>query len=226
MSHLPLRNADSKIEDGQNTVSAFKLLLDRYHAYLKEAGTQIRPYRSPDLPLFEALSIPNKQKAISEVKLVLEIFEEVKAEGKTLKDTPTLMWRSLRKLSLVPKSDIFQKIRDGDVVVIYATDHKQIFQNLRFLELVTITLEDVYCSEWFKYTKRPDWAQLALYEAGNSVFTGKVTETFDPQVPEHLAVEVTDAEIRLKINVRYMSPVTSDNQVAGVIVVLECAEVP
>jgi hypothetical protein len=112
------------------------------------------------------------------------------------------------------------------VVCVYSPEHVQTFQNLRFLELVSLTIEEVYCSEWFKYTQRPEWAIKAIIEAGSLVFSEKVVKTFDPGIPAHEAQEVaTEDEVRIRVKIKWMSPVTRDGRNAGVIVVNDCEPV-
>ena len=211
-----------KLHDQSSPQSEFKVLLDQYAAHLHEAEIRTKPYRSSELPHFSALSHAQQQQALHDVKFALEVIEAMIKEGQSLKDSPKYLWRTLKHLGLTPCSDIFSRITDGDVVIIYSTEHKQLFQNLRFFELVTLTIEDLYCTEWYKCTQRPEWAMMELYQAGNSVFTGKIQNTFDPGVKEHLAEEVNSdggPPVRLSVKVKWMSPVKKDDQVAGVIVV-------
>ena len=214
--------ASIKTQKGQSPQSEFRELLDQYAGAVQEAGVAISPYDRRELPLFTLLTPELQARAILDVRCAVDVIQGMKNEGHSLKDSSKYLWRTLKHLGFIPCSDIFNRITDGDVVIIYSTEHKQVFQNLHFFELVNLTIEELYCSEWYKYTQRPEWAQKALFEAGNAVFSGQAQGTFDPGVEEHLAEEVNPdggPTARLRVKVKWMSPVKKDDQIAGVIVV-------
>ena len=214
---------DTRQKDDSARENLFVNRAQEYVRYLNDENLRTLPFRSTTLPHFTKLTADRQEAVLAELAFCLDVFRDLKMEGLSLKDSPKLLWRTLRKAQLTPCSDIFDKIGEDDVVCVYSPDHIQIFQNLRFLELVTLTIEELYCSQWFHYTKRPDWATKALIEKGSLVFGEKILKTFDPEVPIHEVQEIaTEGEVLIRIKIKWMSPVTRDGRNAGVIVVNDC----
>ena len=90
----------------------FKEMCLYYAAILGEEGVRVRPYISPELPIFSKLQENEKKSAIALISTVLEVFEEVRAEGWSVRDNRRLIWRALSKLGWTPGSDIFGLIDD------------------------------------------------------------------------------------------------------------------
>ena len=67
-----------------------------YASLLAKEGVRVRPFRSPELPVFSKLKDSDKKSAIAQVSTVLEVFEEVLAKDGSLKDSNKLVWRALR----------------------------------------------------------------------------------------------------------------------------------
>jgi hypothetical protein len=215
MKTQPLGSSDES-SDLQNE---FVKLAEAYVAFAQEAGVRLSPYRSPSVPHFSKLNKNQKRTVIEDIRGTVEVFRSMVSEGQTLKDTPVFLWRTLKRFELTPCSDIFDKIGSDDVVLLFSNEHKILFHNLRFLEMVSFTIEEIYCTEWYLLTKRAEWAQAALYEAAEAIFSGKIQGTFDPGVRNHVAEETcTDGKVRLWVKVTFMSPVKRDNQIAGLIV--------
>jgi len=213
----------SKPQRSSDPQEQFKTLCLRYAEFLKRKNVKCRPFRAESLPLFSKLTHDQKNKAILEISSALEIFEEMKAEGQNLSDSPKLIWRGLKKLGWTPRADIFDKIGE-DVVIIYsAAEQKQIFQNLRFFDFTSFTLEDIYASPWYEYSKREPWAEQKLQETGIAILTGAKTGTFDPGVGEHLIEEVgTEELLKTWIEVKHVSPLTQGERPVGILVVNHC----
>jgi len=212
-----------RVRDQSQLSQNFARLAIEYALAVQKAGTPLLPFQSEDVPHFSKLNPSVQQKIIQDLEFVVEVAREMTKEKQSLRDSPKLLWRSLIHLGFTPSSDIFGKIGDDDIVIVYSPEHKHIFQNLLFFEMVTLTLEELYCTEWFLKTKRSEAVQRALFEAANRGFQGEIKNTFDPQVPEHIAQEVnTDGNIKLWVHVKWMSPVKKDDQIVGLIVVNSC----
>ena len=125
---------------------------------------------------------------LAHIQAALEIFEETRADGYRLKDSPKLMWRAFRKLGWTPSPDIFDKMIEGDVVVIYSADQKQVFQNINFFDWVSITLEDLYATPWNQYSKRDSEIEKRLHQ--EQEFVSRLVTSF-PDV-----IAVLDREAR------------------------------
>src|SRR5271169_939861 len=108
-----------KVQDFTDIHEKFRQMCLYYSDLLALEGKKVKPFRSPDLPVFSALTAEQKQNATDFIGMALEIFEETRAEGFKLNDSPKLLWRALRKLGWTPQSDVFDRIGENDVVNIY-----------------------------------------------------------------------------------------------------------
>ncbi len=58
------------------------------------------------------------------------------------------------------------------------------------------------------------------------LFTGKIDETFVPEVPPHACEEVDTAELlKFMIAIRYVAPVKIQGRVCGALVVNRCSAI-
>jgi hypothetical protein len=207
--------------------SKFLELAKSYTEVLAEQKIYLKATAVPDIcPIFDALSLDEKRDVIRRMDGDLALFAEVKNEGETLTDSPRLLWRYLVRAHLVPCSDIFDKIEKEDVVSVYDIKNRQIFQNMRFFELVSVTLEQLFCSPWYAYTKRPPEVEQQLYMTATSIMSGQIRTTVAPPAPEHFCQEVnTEGLVKLSIKVKWASPVFSAGNTAAMIVINRCQQV-
>src|SRR5262249_50245473 len=105
-----------QISEIQALNDRFRQLCELYAAVGAREGVRIRPYRDPSVPAFSSLPEDRKHAVIAALSQALECFEDASAAQEALRDSPRLLWRALRKLGLTPRSDLFDKIRDTDVI--------------------------------------------------------------------------------------------------------------
>ncbi len=213
------------LTDLPNLTEKFKQMCFYYSDLLASEGKKVSPLRGPGLPVFSALTMEQKQNAVDFIGSALAVFEETRAEGYQLVDSPKLLWRSLRKLGWTPQSDVFDRIGDKDVVNIYSSQHVQVFQNLNFFDWVSLTLEELYANPWHQYSRREqDCAQLA-YQGAVELFHGNRPATFDPEIPEHYVEEIdTEENRKFYIKIHTVSPLKQNGNVVGLLAINRCRE--
>ena len=200
----------------------FSRWCERYADLAAMTGIEVRPYRSIDLPLFSRLSTAEQEAVLNTIEGNVKLFESMVHEKVKLTDSKQLLWRSCRALRLTPRSDIFDQIGDEDVVEIYSTQQKQIFRNLQFFKYVSLTLEDLYCDTWYDLTRRDPVREAELGQAALKLLSGEVEDSLPIEVPEHLVHEIdTEKMLTISIRVKWLSPVTNEGQLAGVLVINE-----
>ncbi|MDR3608092.1 MAG: hypothetical protein P4M08_12010 [Oligoflexia bacterium] len=216
-----------KSESRTSPRSTFLELAERYAAVITEERIHLRPTRVPDhCPIFDALLDAEKEGVLERLRSDLELFNEVKNEGAPLRDSSKLVWRYLSRSKLTPCSDIFDKIEKDDVVSIYDIQQRQVFQNMRFLELVSVTLEQLFCSSWYQYSTRASEIEQSLYETAKSILTGEIKTTIAPPAPEHIAQEIdTEGLVKLRIKVKWASPVFFEGNTFGMLVINRCTRI-
>ncbi|OFZ18453.1 MAG: hypothetical protein A2X94_00470 [Bdellovibrionales bacterium GWB1_55_8] len=219
MSNSPRLKGLNEIKALEDRVERFRQMSLLYSQMVHEEGILVRPFRSPGLELFANSSPERQLAAIDCLSESLEIFTELRDEGCSLKDTPRLLWRSLNRLRLIPEKDIFDKISDEDVVEIYSLDHRQRFRNLKFFEVCSFSIEDIFAVEWWNVTRRDPEIERKLYDIGQGFVTGKTDKTIEIGIPEHVFEEVNSTELlKCKIQLKYMSPLRTDGRLSAVMV--------
>lgn len=207
-------------ESGTSDADRFRDLAMRYQEIGAQEGIRIIPFRSPDMPLFQKATPEKRKAAIDFLETIVGIHEEVLAAGEKPSDSRKLVWRALRKLSLIPSPDVFDCFGDEEVVVIYQADQKAVFWSIQFFKFASLTVEDLFFSVWHEFTKRDDEIQKHLYNMAVAFITGKITTTCNPSVPGHVVEEVNTLEcIKTWMEIPWGSPLTKNGAFAGILVV-------
>jgi len=218
-----LLNESSGNAPVSESLSQFRLQCLSYAEHLKEAGVTILPYQDESLPLFSALPLEAQVKARAAIQADLSIFDSIKNEGSKLRDSSMHVWRFLRSSELTPESDIFDKITDDDVVEVYLADEhgqRQIFRNLKFLECVSLTVEQLYGMDWRVSTQREPQYEKAIFDAAMSIMTGEVPGTLPLQIAPHYVQELNSPGLfTLLITMKYLSPIRYHGRVVGALVI-------
>jgi hypothetical protein len=218
-----------------NNVSSLMKISDRalrfrelcllYCEFMRREGITLRPFLDPSLPVFSSYDLKVQDQILLGITSDLEIFESMLGEGHSLRDTPKLVWRYLHKLGLTPQSDIFDKITDDDIVEVYLVEdgaQRQVFRNLKFLECVSFTIDQIFGADWRVTTTRDEKSAGKILELAVGVMTEKITGTLalDSLIEKHLLQEVDSPELfTILIQIKYISPVKRNGKVAGAFVI-------
>jgi hypothetical protein len=192
---------------------------------MKKEGVSVRAFFDPSLPVFSKYETKLQDQIIHGITADLEIFESMINEGHSLRDTPKLVWRYMHKLGIVPQSDIFDKITDDDIVEVYLVAdgaQRQVFRNLKFLECVSFTIDQIFGADWRVTTTRDEKAAAKIFEMAIAIMTEKVTNTLavDSLIERHIVQEVDSPELfTILVQMKYMSPVKQNGKVAGAFVI-------
>ncbi len=212
--------SDTDSDWDSNEAKRFRTLALRYQEIGAAEGIRINPFRAPDMPLFSKAP-PEKRKATTDfLELIVSIHEETIAASEATINSKQLLWRALRRFSLVPDPGIFDLLTDEDVVLIYNDSQNAIFWNLQFFRVSSLTVEEMFFGVWYNFTKRDPTIQQKLYEMAVNVISGKIIGTFKPDVPPHEVHEIDTLECTKTImDVRLGSVLTKNGSFAGILVV-------
>lgn len=176
----------------------------------------------PGLPAFSQASLERKQQALNQVRFYQQLCNEQLSEGYKVRDTLSLTWRALRQLNLVPTSEIFGEIRETDVVEVYSTDHVQLFRNFSFFDFCSYTLEELSVFEWWLLFERDQSVTESIISESQKIFPGDLKETLTPNIPRHVLKEIRSSDrLMMSCEIRRMSPLFKNRQVAGIMVLEE-----
>jgi hypothetical protein len=201
-------------------LDTFRRLSKRHCELVAKEGIQVLPFHDESLFFFGKLSPEKQQQVIHQLSETLSVYEAMRSESISLRDNPQLIWRSMSRSKLTPPGDLFDKITDQDIVVIFAPDQRQLFRNLEFLRHSILTLEELYATEWYRYTQRDPGIVQKLRRLADDIHSGRRTGTFDPEIEEHEIEQLgCQGTSKLRIKISTVAPITSDGKVRGIIVV-------
>ncbi|MES2525554.1 MAG: hypothetical protein V4598_00645 [Bdellovibrionota bacterium] len=208
------------LDSGEQEAKRFRTLALRYQEIGAIYGIIIHPFRSPDMPYFERATSAQRKKATDFLESIVDIHEETLAAKVAAINTKQLIWRALRRLSLVPGPQAFDSIADNDVVVIYGENQSAIFWNLQFFQFSSLSVEEMFFGVWHNFTKRDPAIHKKLYEMALDIISGKITGTFTPDVPPHEVQEIDSLEcIKTMMGLPSISVLTSMGHFAGMLIV-------
>jgi len=210
-----LTTSDSDIK------SEVRDLLSRMAGYIEGVGIPVKPFENPSLPKFSALPGPKQQEVLADLRGRVGLLEASHKEGKSLLDTPQLLWRALNHLGWSPASDLFSHIRDDDTVEIYNLDQVQTFRNLQFFRYVSHSLETIHSAPWYTLSQREEVYQNMLIASIQEIMTMPVKKTLLlDHIPKHDAWEINSIENqRFSIEMKVLSPVFEDGRFVAIIAV-------
>jgi len=196
----------------------FKDLSNKLSVLLATEGIDVKPYVN-GLPFFSSLSIGSQQAVNEHLKLYYSLCCEQLSEGYQLSDGASFLWRALRRLGLVPRSDLFQHFTKDSVIEIYSFENKQLFRNINFFKFCSYTLEELHAVEWWRLFQRDDSITQRLYGYAAQIFNGERANNFIPDVSKHTVYELASADkLVMEINFNIMGPLKRNHQTEALIV--------
>lgn len=217
---LKKSSALSHTDQGITDAKRFRDLAHRYQEIAAVAGIKLSPFRSPEMPLFEKAQPEERRKATDFLEHIVSIHEETIAASEAPINTRQLLWRALRRISLVPTPEIFNLITDDDVVIIYNEEQAAVFWNLQFFKFSSLSVEEMFFGVWYKFTRRDPAIQQKLYEMALNIVSGKITGIFKPDVPPHVVEEIDTLEcIKTMMDIPYGSVLTKNGTLGGILIV-------
>lgn len=200
----------------------FALLCEEFCNYLAKHNIQLRPYENRNVGRFQSLSLVEKLKVLEQVKTVLDIFSETEASGEKIVNSPKLMWRAFSKLKLTPCSDVFDKMEDDDVIVVYSLDHRQIFRNVQYFDTVSATFEEISTMPWWEIHIYPEEVSAQFHTLPGAIEAGHIQQTIPFTLPAYPVIEGIGVDkIKSDITMKWMSPVRSGDQIVAL---MTCAK--
>ncbi len=181
-----------------------------------KAGTQSFQI-SADLPE------PRRQSILAKLRQDIAFYEGASQAGIGKYKSVDLLRHFLSKANWSVSEDVLSRLSDQDVIEVYSPTFTQLFRNMRFLEICSYPILDVYLYEWPELYTRPQAITEALVQECLKSLAAKPGENFFGQsVPDHFLEEVFSAERRVfEIEQKFISPVRSVED-GSVVAMLGC----
>ncbi len=213
---LALRKIDSFSKD-EPIESHLCVLFEQFCCQAQAEGLKILPYRTSPLENLRRRSENHKERVLENFRSYYEICAETIKEGFHLRDSLQLAWRAFGKLKLLPPSDIFDKIDlDCDVIEIYSPEGIQIFRNLRFFDICSYTLDEIFAYDWPELYSRELAITQGILSLVEKMFEGKIQVTTPANIEIHTVKEIFSEERNeYIIEQKLFSPVLRVNKTIG-----------
>lgn len=209
---------EALLMDKKEQGDLFKAQVDTLASLLDKEGLFVRTYE-PSLPFFSKLTSEHQARVNRDLGFYLEVCKEQIEEEGTLKDSPSFLWRALRHLNFVPRSDLFPHFRDDSVIEIYSAQNIQLFRNINFFKFCSYSLEELHSREWWDLYHRESEMTHTLYGIANMILDGKVEGHVLQPVPPHTLLELESAErFEMDIDMYLVSPLTQNKRVTAFVV--------
>lgn len=218
----PAKKSDLLLDNewGTGEAERFRRLALRYQEIGALYGIKLNPFRAPHMPFFQKATPEQRKAACDHLDIIVSIHEETMAASESAINTKQLLWRALRRLSLVPRPEALDLFGDEDVVLIYNEEQLVMFWNLQFFKHSSITVEELFFAPWYNFTKREPAMQQKLMQMAQDLLSGRITGTFTPDVPEHLVEEVDTLEcLKVMMAIPCGSILTKNGNWGGVLIV-------
>ena len=204
----------------ENFQGEFLELTSQFCQVLKESGIFLRPLSATSAPVFEKLPDLQKRRIIFQLKEMLSVIEEMHSAKESPSETGKFLWRSLSRMKLTPSSDIFDRIADGDAVVVYDLEHRQIFRSLGYYASVSASLEEIVCLPWWEIHQYPDDLVASFQTIPDAVRAGHIPQTIPADIPTYRVKEVVGiGKITTEVTMKWFSPIRENSEYVGIVTV-------
>ena len=137
-----------------------------------------------ELPYFSNLPVAEQDRVLKELGIYVSICRHTLEMGFALEDSPRFTWVGLKRLGLIPPSDILSIIHKEDVIEIYNFQHCQVFRNFQFFKYCFYTIEEIFCRPWFELYERDTKITEALLASAQQLIEGR-SDRIDRPTPDH-----------------------------------------
>jgi hypothetical protein len=185
-----------------------------------KAGTQ-------SFQIFADLPEPRRQSILAKLRQDIAFYEGASQAGVRKCKSVDLLRHFLSKANWSVSEDVLSRLSDQDVIEVYSPTFTQLFRNMRFLEICSYPILDIYMYEWPELYARPQAITEALIQEFFRMLSAPPgVDLFEAQVPDHFLEEVFSEERRIfEIQQKLNSPVRSreTGEVVAVLGVLQAS---
>lgn len=195
----------------ENEIHRFKTLALRYRDFALQAGVELTPFRDESLPLFTEQTSERRSQILEALGVRVDVCEETVAQGKSVSDSPVLVWNALKKLKLRPTSDLFSSITGNRVVEVHSLEGVQLFSNFNYYRYTSYSLEDLYCAPWNELFAHEPGSLEKLIGVVTKIATGEWTTTAPTGIPPHRVSEARSEQgFEILLDMQLASPLFAE----------------
>ncbi len=187
----------------------FCKLAEEISALASDSNIRINPYYDKNLPTFSKLEAAGRVNVLKELKLLKELCEGAVGDSISLEEGRKFAWFAMRRLGLRPPSDLFDKIKDTDIIEIHNRE-RQVFRCFSYFRVCSYSLEELSSKPWNELYHRNPILEEQIMRAARE--TAQSQEITFPNIREHL-VEESSSPFRYqgRYSMQLIAPLTSDS---------------
>lgn len=193
-------------------------LLESFSLYLEKEGVRVTPYREQSLNDFDGLPSSLKIQKAENFFKYYELCRAAIESGVELRNNKSFLNFSLKKLNLWMDSEAIDRIDRDDIIEVYSLEKTQLYRNLKFLEICSYPMLDLYMYEWPELFCRPDSITEKLIQVCGEVIADPLCRFRPSGVPEHVLEETFSQEkLSFMVDQKVIAPVKdAQGRVQGV----------
>jgi hypothetical protein len=159
--------------------------------------------------VFQNLPAERRQAVLDKIQQDIAFHDEATRAGIGKHQSSELLRYFLKKMNWNLSEKVFSHLSEEDVIEVYSPNFTQLFRNLKFLEICSYPILDIYLYEWPELYTRPQAITEALIqECVRALGAASDQDFFGDSVPDHFLEEVFSEERRVfKIEQKFISPV-------------------
>ncbi len=183
------------------------------------------PFSDDSLLEFSKLNYIEKTRAMSESRRYLNIWQTLEKEKFNLTDECQFLWRALKEQGFWLGSDSMNLIRENEVVELYSLNGTHLWFNLRYMEICSHTMEQIWSQPWTTRYKRGPEIDEACHRDVEKALVADEPKILACSVPEHVVEEVGSTLLfRIRMQFQRIAPVYSwhSKTKVGFIVTSKC----
>lgn len=165
------------IDRENKTENEFRENLEKFVVFARKWGFELTAHSELTWKKFRSLSSVLQKEINESFRSYFNICLTASNEGIGLDDDRALVWYAIKYLCLRPSSDLFDKLSKGDIIEVYNTENIQIFRNIRFFEITSYTLGDIFTHPWTELYEREKESESNILHEVIKVFKGETNYT-------------------------------------------------
>lgn len=212
---------------GLSRHARFKLLSENISALIEDEGLLVRPYGHPTLPYFSLLTPEEQEEVLKTIFIYFQVCTDVRSQNGSLKNTRLFTEKALHRLNVTADPFILEQIESQHLVEIYTQGQTQVFRTLKFFDVCSYSLEDLYCRKWYHLYERTPADQELLESNIGMFYSQSPLRTIKANIPEH-TIRATASLERNEIitSILWFSPLISLNKEDSYILTVATSRLP
>lgn len=213
------------IQEVEYSLEEYMQLLEAYAMLLNQQGLNLRTVAGIGPPRFRYASSSRQKRVMESLKLSIRILNKMIETKADLRDSRVFMEFAVKELNGVVHKDLIGKISKTDIVEFYDRDYFQFLRSLRFFEVTTMSLDQLYFMKWTELTTRSVLISAMIFKEAAKYLLSNGLRIYEWSIPRHSMKETLEGGNELGLLLKYMSPVQGQDGVDLCHVIVNDAEI-